>query len=78
MEETARSAIDRGWILGFIATLFAIHLGRMGLDRTFLGIVSPSFAVLGDLVIALILAFAVVIPISVTFRSLTRGPERRS
>lgn len=77
-EEAARSSIDRGWIAGFIATLFAIHLGRMGLDRTFLGIVSPGFAVFGDLVIALILAFAVVIPVSVTFRRLTRGVERRA
>ncbi len=77
-EEAARSAIDRGWIIGFIATLFAIHLGRMGLDRTFLGIVSPGFAVLGDLVIALILAFGVVIPASVGFRRLTRRFERRA
>src|SRR5262249_55014957 len=69
-EEAARSGIDRGWVLGFIATLFAIHLGRMGLDRTFLGIVSPGVAVLGDLLIALLLAFAVLIPISVTFRTL--------
>ena len=48
----SRSAIDRGWVLGFLATLFAIHLGRMGLDRTFLAVVSPGVAVLGDLVIA--------------------------
>ena len=75
-EETARAPIDRGWILGFLATLLAIHVGRMGFDRTFLGIVAPGFAVLGDLMMALLLAFAVVIPFSVLSRRLTRGPER--
>ncbi len=76
-EESARSSIDRGWVLGFIATLFAIHVGRMGFDRTVLGVVSPGFATLGDLAIALLLAFVVVIPSSVLWRRLTRGPERR-
>lgn len=75
-EESARAAIDRTWIIGFIATLFAIHVGRMGFDRTFLGILSPGFATLGDLAIALLLAFVVVIPCSVVWRRLTRTPER--
>jgi hypothetical protein len=75
-EETARAPIDRGWILGFLATLLAIHVGRMGFDRTFLGIVAPGFAVLGDLMVALLLAFIVVIPLSVLWRGLTRAPER--
>ena len=76
-EESARASIDRGWVLGFIATLFAIHVGRMGFDRTVLGVVAPGFATLGDLAIALLLAFVVVIPSSVLWRRLTRGPERR-
>ena len=75
-EESARAWVDRGWILGFIATLFAIHVGRMGFDRTFLGILSPGFATLGDLAIGLLLAFVVVIPCSVLWRRLTRGLER--
>jgi len=75
-QESARASIDRGWILGFIATLFAIHVGRMGFDRTFLGVMSPGFATLGDLAIALLLAFVVVIPCSVLWRRLTRAPER--
>ena len=77
-EESARASIDRGWILGFIATLFAIHVGRMGFDRTFLGIMSPGFATLGDLAIALLLAFVIVIPCGVLWRRLTRGLERRA
>ncbi len=77
-EEMARGPIDRGWIAAFIATLFAIHIGRMGFDRTFLGIVSPGVAVLGDLVVAVFAAFALIIPISVLWRRLTRGLERRA
>ena len=76
LDEAARAPIDRGWILGFLATLLAIHMGRMGFDRSFLGIIAPGFAVLGDLMMALLLAFVVVIPVSVLWRRLTRGPER--
>ena len=77
-EESARTSIDRGWIIGFIATLLAIHIGRMGFDQTFLGIMSPGFATLGDLVIALMLAFVVVIPCGLLSRRLTRRLERRT
>jgi 3',5'-cyclic AMP phosphodiesterase CpdA/uncharacterized membrane protein HdeD (DUF308 family) len=75
-EESARTSIDRGWIIGFVATLFAIHLGRMGFDRTFLGVISPGFATFGDMAVALLLAFVVVIPCTVVWRRLTRRPER--
>ncbi len=77
VEESSRSAIDRGWIVGYIATLFAIHLGRMGLDRSTLGVLSPIVAVLGDLLYALILAFVVIIPAGIVGRRLTRGLVRR-
>ncbi len=77
-QEMSRSAIDRGWIIGFIATLFAIHVGRMGFDRSFLGIVSPVVAVAGDVLAAILLAFAVVIPVTSTWRRLTRPLERRA
>ena len=77
-EEAARAGIDRGWILVFIATLLAVHIGRMGFDRTFLGVMSPAFATLGDLFVALILAFAVFVPGRVLWRRLTRGLERRT
>ncbi len=76
-QELSRTGIDRGWILGFIATMFAIHIGRMGFDRSMLGIVSPVVAVVGDVLVALLLAFAIVIPISMTWRRLTRPIERR-
>ena len=35
--ERARAPVDRGWIVAFVATLLAIHIGRMGTDGTLLG-----------------------------------------
>lgn len=77
-EETARAYVDRGWVIGFILTLFAIHLGRMGFDRTALGVLAPGVAVLGDIFIALVVAFIVVIPAGLVWRRLTRPVERRA
>ena len=41
--ERTRAPIDRGWTLSFIATLFAIHIGRMSTDLTLLGMLSPPW-----------------------------------
>ncbi|MFT3882809.1 MAG: metallophosphoesterase [Gemmatales bacterium] len=76
-EEKARASIDRGWIIGFILTLFAIHLSRMGFDRSALGILSPVLAVLGDLFLGLMIAFILVIPLRVFWLRSTRFIERR-
>jgi len=77
-EESARRSLDNGWIWAFIATLFAIHLGRMGFDRSRLGISSPLVAVVGDVFLALVIAFAIVVPLRLVFRRLSRGLERRA
>jgi uncharacterized membrane protein HdeD (DUF308 family)/3',5'-cyclic AMP phosphodiesterase CpdA len=77
-QERSRAGIDRGWILAFVATLLAIHVGRMGFDRTALGIMSPGVAVLGDLCVALVVAFVVVVPVRLALRRATRGLERRA
>ena len=74
-DETARVAIDRGWIFSFLLTLLAIHVGRMGFDRTILGLMSPGFAVIGDMFAALLMAFLVVIPAMVIANRLTRRVE---
>jgi uncharacterized membrane protein HdeD (DUF308 family)/3',5'-cyclic AMP phosphodiesterase CpdA len=76
-EEQSRAGADRDWILAFVATLFAVHVGRMGFDRTALGILSPGVAVLGDLFIALVIAFVIVVPFRLAWRKATRGIERR-
>ena len=73
-----RAPIDRGWVAALTAVLLGIHLGRMGFDRSALGILSPVVAVLGDLAVAIILAFAVITPIRLLLRRITRGLERRA
>src|SRR5262245_56770319 len=77
-EEEGRAWIDRGWIGAFVVTLFGIHVGRMGLDRSPLGIASPLVAVLGDLALALIIAFGIVVPMRLLARRTSRGLERRA
>jgi hypothetical protein len=66
-EESARAGIDKYWIITFIVVLFFIHLGRMGLDRSFLGLLSPAVAVIGDMAIAIIITYAIIAPIIGSF-----------
>lgn len=75
-EEEARAQIDRYWITTFILILFFIHLGRMGFDRSFLGILSPLVAVIGDVAIALIIAYAIQAPVTGVFRKISSSLER--
>ena len=75
--ERVRGPIDRGWTLAFIATLFAIHMGRMRTDLTILGLVSPAVAILGDMTIAVLVTLVVVNPLYLLWRGPTRWVERR-
>jgi uncharacterized membrane protein HdeD (DUF308 family) len=75
--ERARAPIDRGWTLAFIATLFAIHAGRMSIDLTILGLVAPAVAVLGDMLIAVLITLLVINPLYLLWRAPTRWIERR-
>ena len=76
-EEEASAVYDRRWIITFIILLFVIHLGRMGLDRSFLGILSPLVATLGDVVIALIVTYAILAPLRLVFLKLMRRRSQR-
>lgn len=76
-EYDQRAPIDAGWVFTFIIVLFFIHLGRMGFDRSYLGLMSPVIAVIGDLVIALIISFAVIAPFMFIFRNITGLAIRR-
>jgi uncharacterized membrane protein HdeD (DUF308 family)/3',5'-cyclic AMP phosphodiesterase CpdA len=75
--EQVRAPIDRGWTLAFVATLFAIHMGRMRIDLTILGLVSPAVAVLGDMAIAVLITLLVINPLYLLWRGPTRWVERR-
>jgi hypothetical protein len=75
-EESARAGIDKYWIITFIVVLFFIHLGRMGLDRSFLGILSPGVAVIGDMAIALIITYAIIAPLIGSFSTASESIEK--
>ncbi len=77
-EAATRAPIDRGWIMSFLAVLFAIHLGRMGFDKSSFGILSPAFAVLGDVVFALAFTYLLAVPASLGFRRLTLPFDRKA
>ena len=75
--ERMRASIDRGWTLSFVATLFAIHIGRMSTDLTLLGVLSPAVAVAGDMLIAVLFTLLVINPTYLAWRGPTRWIERR-
>jgi hypothetical protein len=76
-EEESNELFFRTYIRVFILLLFVIHLGRMGLDKSFLGLLSPIVATLGDMVIALIFAYVIFFPIRYLFLILLRKRGQR-
>ncbi len=76
-EESIRYPIDKTWIIVFLVLLFIIHLGRMGLDKTALGILSPGVALFGDVVVALIITFGIISPLRAVFKKITSPAIRR-
>ena len=76
--EIERVATDRGWIVALVAVLFAIHVSRMGFDKSALGVLSPLVAVAGDIVVALALTYFIIVPLRLFARRTTRWLERRA
>ena len=75
-EEKARAPADLRWTLSFVATLFAIHIARMQPDGSLLGFVAPAVAVLGDMLLAVVIALFLFVPVVLSIRSSTRWLER--
>ena len=75
-EERTRAATDRRWIIAFIVTLASIHIARMEVDGSLLGLVAPAVAVLGDMLLAVFFALVIVVPALISFRKFTRWLER--
>ena len=75
-EEKARAPADLRWTVAFVATLFAIHIARMQPDGSLLGFVAPAVAVLGDMLLAVVIALLLFVPTIVSLRSSTRWLER--
>lgn len=72
----AREPIDVYWSATFILTFFAIHVGRLGAEWTWLGMLSPAVATAGDVVASLLLALVVLWPLESLWRRVTRPFER--
>ncbi|WP_303902433.1 metallophosphoesterase [Thiohalomonas denitrificans] len=77
-EEKPRHQISRYWRWVFILTFFIIHAGRMQVEGTVGGWWGPAMATVGDVLVALLLAFLVVGPVRLFWRWLTRPWERRA
>src|SRR6185436_5878112 len=64
------------WMLTLGGVFLAIHIGRMPISDTLLGISSPFVATAGDLLMTLVFATLVVLPWRLLWRRLTRPAER--
>ncbi len=76
-EEEGRRRIDAAWCWIFVIVFFAIHIGRMHVTWNLVGMIAPLVAVLGDVAIALLMAFGLLLPCRLAWRKLTRPVERR-
>jgi uncharacterized membrane protein HdeD (DUF308 family) len=72
----AEVPIARYWMLTLVLVFMAIHIGRMDASLTWLGLLSPTVAVGGDLLVALVLGAGLVMPMRLCCRKLTRPIER--
>jgi uncharacterized membrane protein HdeD (DUF308 family) len=76
-EEGTRRSLNAYWCWTFVFVFFAIHIGRMRVYWTAVGMIDPLVAVAGDVAVALLLAFVLVLPVRLAWRWLTRPLERR-
>lgn len=72
----SRTPTDFYWSVIFVVVFFAIHVGRLDAEWTWLGMVTPAAATLGDLVAALVLSVVVLYPLEIAWHRLTRPIER--
>ncbi len=75
-EASTRAPTDFYWSVIFIVVFFAIHIGRLDAEWTWLGLLTPAAATLGDIVAALVLAVVILYPASVLWSVATRPIER--
>ena len=64
------------WCLSLLGIFFLIHVLRTDARWSFIGLISPFTAVIGDTVVALLLAIVVILPLRLFWRKITRPLER--
>jgi uncharacterized membrane protein HdeD (DUF308 family) len=69
------SSQDVVWCVTLFAIFFAIHVLRTDANWTFIGFISPLTAVIGDAIVALLVAIALLLPLRLLWRKLTRPLE---
>lgn len=72
----SRTPTDFYWSAIFVVVFFAIHVGRLDAEWTWLGMLTPAVATLGDIVAALVLSLIVLSPLELAWHRLTRPVER--
>ena len=75
-DASSRAPTDFYWSVIFVVVFFAIHVGRLDAEWTWLGMLSPAAATLGDIVAALVLSVVVLYPMLLLWHALTRPAER--
>src|SRR5688572_22697252 len=75
-DATSRAPTDMYWSVIFIVVFFAIHVGRLDAEWTWLGMLSPAVATLGDIAASLVLAVVVLFPATRLWQRATRPLER--
>lgn len=71
-----RTPIDFYWSVIFVVVFFAIHAGRLDSEWTWLGMITPAAATLGDVVAALVTSLVVLYPLELAWQRVTRPVER--
>ncbi|HEX6163356.1 MAG TPA: metallophosphoesterase [Vicinamibacterales bacterium] len=72
----SRTPTDFYWSVIFVVVFFAIHVGRLDAEWTWLGMLTPAAATLGDIVAALVLSIVVLVPLEILWQRISRPMER--
>lgn len=71
-----RTPIDFYWSVIFFVIFFAIHVGRVDAEWTWLGMITPAAATAGDIVAAFVVGLVLLYPLELLWRRMTRPVER--
>ena len=72
----SRTPADFYWSVVFVVVFFAIHVGRLDAEWTWIGMLTPAAATLGDIVAALVLSVVVLVPLEMLWQRISRPIER--
>ena len=72
----SRTPADFYWSLIFVVVFFAIHVGRLDAEWTWVGLLTPAAATAGDVVAALVLSLVVLLPLEMLWHRASRPIER--